>query len=137
MKASESMGDDKKKTSEDENPVKDEIKFEEEMVFEEEMESLPLALAIEDDSEKGNKISSQEDWGDSVQEIHLENMNKSLNQINSNLGKFKYVSKNLSRISDNFEDANVYLWWIAFALLVMLSLMILGFLMSFVAFSGL
>jgi len=93
--------------------------------------------ALDSKVEKEKMVMPKEEWGDSVQELHLENINKSLNQINSNLGKFKYVSKNLSRISDNFEDANVHLWWIAFALLVMLLLMILGVLMSFVAFSGL
>ena len=124
------MGDDEKETSEDENPVHDEIEFDEEV------ESLPPVVIAEDNSEKGNKLLYEEDWGDSVQELHLESINKSLNQINSNLDKFKYVSKNLSKISDEFEEANFHLKWIEIALLGILLLMILGVLSSIVAISN-
>ena len=76
------MGDDGEKgISEDENPIQDEIEFEEEI------ESLPPIVTIDDDFEKGNKIISQEDWGDSTRELHLENIVRSLNQINLNLDK--------------------------------------------------
>jgi|TARA_B110000263_G_C14972381_1_gene357656 K+/H+ antiporter YhaU regulatory subunit KhtT len=124
------MADDEKETYEDENPVHDEIEFDEEV------ESLPPVVIVEDNSEKRNKLLNEEDWGDSIQELHLESINKSLNQINSNLDKFKYVSENLSKISDEFEEANFHLKWIEIALLGMLVLMILGVLSAIITISN-
>jgi hypothetical protein len=71
--------------------------------------------ALDSKVEKEKMVMPQEEWGDSIQELHLENISKSLNQINSNLGKFKYLNKNLGRISNNFEETNVHLSWLAFA----------------------
>ena len=124
------MADDEKETYEDENPVHDELEFDEEV------ESLPPVVIVEDNSEKRNKLLNEEDWGDSIQELHLESINKSLNQINSNLDKFKYVSENLSKISDEFEEANFHLKWIEIALLGMLVLMILGVLSAIITISN-
>ena len=93
--------------------------------------------ALDSKVEKEKMVMPKEEWGDSIQELHLENISNSLNQINSNFGKFKYINKNLSRISDNFEETNAHLKWIAFAVLGILLLMIFGFLISFFAFSGL
>jgi|AP82_1055514.scaffolds.fasta_scaffold415517_1 hypothetical protein len=70
--------------------------------------------------EKEKMVMPKEEWGDSVQELHLETINKSLNQINSN------VSKNLSRISDNFEETNVHLWWLTIGIKISLFLMCFG-----------
>ena len=82
--------------------------------------------ALDSKVEKEKMVMPKEEWGDSVQELHLENINKSLNQINSNLGKFKYVSKKLSRISDEFEETNVHLWWLELWCKISLIMMALG-----------
>ena len=82
--------------------------------------------ALDSKVEKEKMVMPQEDWGDSIQELHLENISKSLNQINSNLGKFKYVSKKLSRISDEFEGTNVHLWWLELWCKISLIMMALG-----------
>jgi hypothetical protein len=121
------MADDEKETSEDENPVHDEIEFDEEV------ESLPPVVIVEDNSEKGNKLLNEDDWGDSTQELHLENIGSSLNQINLNLDKIKYVNKNLMEISLNFDEANEHLWWVALGVklgLIMMSISIFIMLVS-------
>ena len=124
------MGDDgEKEISEDENPIQDEIKFEEEI------ESLPPIVTIDDDFEKGNKIISQEDWGDSTQELHLENIVRSLNQINLNLDKIGYANKKLSRITNNFKKTNEHLWWLALGVKISLFLMCLGIICGLMFFA--
>ena len=57
---------------------------------EEDIEALPAVVVLEDSSEKESKIIAQEDWGDSTQELHLQSISNSLNQINS-LNKMKMV----------------------------------------------
>jgi len=114
------MADDEKETSEDENPVHDEIEFDEEV------ESLPPVVIVEDNSEKRNKLLNEDDWGDSTQELHLENIGSSLNQINLNLDKIKYVNKNLMAISLNFDEANEHLSWLSFGVKVGLILTIIS-----------
>ena len=90
--------------------------------------------ALDSKVEKEKMDMPKEEWGDSVQELHLENISKSLNQINSNFGKFKYINKNLSKISDNFEETNAHLWWMTIGIKVSLFLMcfsVIWFLMLF------
>ena len=88
--------------------------------------------------EKEKMVMPKEEWGDSVQELHLENISKSLNQINSNFGKFKYINKNLSRISDNFEETNAHLWWLTIGIKISLFLMCFGIVcgLMFAAFAA-
>ena len=124
------MGDDgEKEISEDENQIQDEIEFEEEI------ESLPPIVTIDDDFEKGNKIISQEDWGDSTQELHLENIVRSLNQINLNLDKIGYANKKLSRITNNFKKTNEHLWWLALGVKISLFLMCFGIICGLMFFA--
>ena len=43
--------------------------------------------ALDSKVDKEKMVMPKEEWGDSVQELHLETINKSLNQINSNVAK--------------------------------------------------
>ena len=66
------------------------------------------ALDLYESIRKGEKekmVMPQEEWGDSIQELHLEGISKNLNRINLNLGK----------ISNNFVSTNEHLSWVAFA----------------------
>ena len=90
--------------------------------------------ALDSKVEKEKMVMPKEEWGDSVQELHLENISKSLNQINSNFGKFKYINKNLSRISDNFEETNAHLWWLTIGIKISLFLMCFSIIFSLMLF---
>ena len=128
------MSDDEKEASEDEITEDSEIEFEEE---EEDIEALPAVVVLEDSSEKESKIIAQEDWGDSTQELHLQSISNSLNQINLNLSKFRYVNKNLKTIAVNFNETNDHLSWLSFSVKLGIGLMILNVLFAFLLFSGL
>jgi len=91
--------------------------------------------ALDSKVEKEKMVMPKEEWGDSVQELHLENISKSLNQINSNFGKFKYINKNLSRISDNFEETNAHLWWLTIGIKISLFLMCFSIIFSLMLFA--
>ena len=127
------MSDDEKEASEDEITEDSEIEFEEE----EDIEALPAVVVLEDSSEKESKIIAQEDWGDSTQELHLQSISNSLNQINLNLSKFRYVNKNLKTIAVNFNETNDHLSWLSFSVKLGIGLMILNVLFAFLLFSGL
>ena len=126
------MSDDEKEASEDEITEDSEIEFEEE-----DIEALPAVVVLEDSSEKESKIIAQEDWGDSTQELHLQSISNSLNQINLNLSKFRYVNKNLKTIAVNFNETNDHLSWLSFSVKLGIGLMILNVLFAFLLFSGL
>jgi len=79
--------------------------------------------------EKEKMVMPKEEWGDSVQELHLETINKSLNQINSN------VSKKLSRITNNFKKTNEHLWWLALGVKISLFLMCFGIICGLMFFA--
>ena len=128
------MSDDEKEASEDEITEDSEIEFDEE---EEDIEALPAVVVLEDSSEKESKIIAQEDWGDSTQELHLQSISNSLNQINLNLSKFRYVNKNLKTIAVNFNETNDHLSWLSFSVKLGIGLMILNVLFAFLLFSGL
>ena len=126
------MGNDKKEVSEDESEVESEIEFDED-----DIEALPAVVVIEDKSEKVNKSIAQEDWGDSTQELHLQNISNSLNQINLNLDKFKYVNKNLKAVAVNFDETNEHLSWLAFGVKLGIALMIVNMMIVFLLVGGL
>ena len=125
------MSDDEKEASEDEITEDSEIEFEEE---EEDIEALPAVVVLEDSSEKESKIIAQEDWGDSTQELHLQSISNSLNQINLNLSKFRYVNKNLKTIAVNFNETNDHLSWLSFSVKLGIGLMILNVIFVFLLF---
>ena len=124
------MSDDEKEASEDEITEDSEIEFEEE----EDIEALPAVVVLEDSSEKESKIIAQEDWGDSTQELHLQSISNSLNQINLNLSKFRYVNKNLKTIAVNFNETNDHLSWLSFSVKLGIGLMILNVIFVFLLF---
>jgi len=123
------MSDDEKEASEDEITEDSEIEFEEE-----DIEALPAVVVLEDSSEKESKIIAQEDWGDSTQELHLQSISNSLNQINLNLSKFRYVNKNLKTIAVNFNETNDHLSWLSFSVKLGIGLMILNVIFVFLLF---
>ena len=125
------MSDDEKEASEDEITEDSEIEFDEE---EEDIEALPAVVVLEDSSEKESKIIAQEDWGDSTQELHLQSISNSLNQINLNLSKFRYVNKNLKTIAVNFNETNDHLSWLSFSVKLGIGLMILNVIFVFLLF---
>ena len=124
------MSDDEKEASEDEITEDSEIEFEEE----EDIEALPAVVVLEDSSEKESKIIAQEDWGDSTQELNLQSISNSLNQINLNLSKFRYVNKNLKTIAVNFNETNDHLSWLSFSVKLGIGLMILNVIFVFLLF---
>ena len=79
--------------------------------------------------EKEKMVMPKEEWGDSVQELHLENINKSLNQIN------KTILGNLSRISNNLEETNAHLWWLTIGIKISLFLMCFSIIFSLMLFA--
>ena len=88
--------------------------------------------ALDSKVEKEKMVMPEEDWGDSVLELRLENINKSLNQIN------KTNLSNLSRISNSFEETNAHLWWLTIGIKISLFLMCFGivFYLMIFAISG-